>query len=118
MKRLGIDWGEAKIGLALADGPLAEPWKVIRYQKVEKLKEELTRVVRDQEIEEIVVGISEGFSGQKAREFGENLKDLGVKISFGDETLTTHKAQQMVKRGRDEDAVAAAFMLQEFLDSQ
>jgi len=119
MKILGIDWGEAKIGLALANGPLAEPWKVIRYQDDKELLEDLKKIIQEQGIEEVVVGISEGLSGQKAQEFGNGLRQvLEIKVNFGDETLTTHRAQQLAKKGQDEDAIAAAFMLEEYLENR
>ena len=33
-KILGIDYGKSKIGLAIADGPLATPWKVVKYKDI------------------------------------------------------------------------------------
>ncbi|KKR57298.1 MAG: hypothetical protein UT96_C0022G0009 [Candidatus Woesebacteria bacterium GW2011_GWC2_40_30] len=41
MKILGIDYGRSKIGVAIADGPLAEPMQVIRYSNTKILMEKL-----------------------------------------------------------------------------
>jgi putative Holliday junction resolvase len=125
MRLLGIDFGKRKIGLALSQGSLAEPFKVLRYEEDDALRKEIQAVVESEEIERIVVGISEGQSAREARQFGENLKSLGVEVVFSDETLSTISAQNLSreagirrkKRKSMEDAFAAAVMLQSYLES-
>ena len=125
MRLLGIDYGRKKIGLALSQGSLAEPFKVLRYDSLAALTEQIREIVEKEGVEKIVVGISEGKSEQEAREFGEGLKSLGVEIVFFDETLSTNTAQELsreagVKRKKRralEDAFAASVMLQSFLES-
>jgi putative Holliday junction resolvase len=118
MKIIGIDWGEAKIGLAWTDGVLAEPLAVIR-------PDQLKVFVDQYQPDLILVGISENKSGQKARVFGKKLQEeVGIKVKFVDESLTTKEAQILSreagigrKRRRDmEDAYAAAILLQNYLD--
>jgi putative Holliday junction resolvase len=126
MTTLGIDWGEAKLGLALASGSLAEPYKVIRYSDTRLLKETIREIVSREGVGTAVVGISEGKSEALAKKFGEEaLKDLGIEVVYFDETLTTTEAKQLAieagikrkKRRELEDAFAASVMLQSFLDS-
>jgi putative Holliday junction resolvase len=125
MAILGIDWGEAKLGLALSVGKMAEPYEVVRYSDLTILKEVLAEIVKRHEIDKIVVGVSEGKSEEAARRFGKNLKKLGIEVVFFDETLSSLEAQKLsreakVKRKKAkalEDAFAAAVMLQSFLDS-
>lgn len=114
MRILGIDYGRSKIGLAVAESGLAEPWKV-----VEPL--ELKKILANEKFDKIVVGISEGEMGTESGKFA---KTLGAETF--DETLSTQDAQRLSReagisrkkqRGM-EDAFAASIMLQNYLDSQ
>ncbi len=126
MRILGIDYGRKKIGLALADGPLAEPWKVIRVESAKEALKKVIEVIKVIQVEKIVVGISEGEMGEESKEFSISLsRSLSVPVETFDETLTTQEAQKLsteagVKRKKRrglEDAYAAAVMLQNYLDS-
>ena len=123
MKILGIDFGLTKIGLAIADGILAQPLKVIKNNQ--RMLTEIIRIVEEEEIEMIVVGVSQGKMGKKTRSYGRGLeKAVGLKVAFQDETLTTKEAiDKMIEVGKGkkyrrekEDAFAAAIILQSFLD--
>ena len=127
MRILGIDYGRKKIGLAIAFTEIAEPYRVIRYDDLEVLGEKIKEVIRNENIEEIVVGISEGEMAEETKKFGEILKEkTRLPLSFADETLSTYDAQRFsqeagVKRQKRkdfEDAYAATVMLQEYLASR
>jgi len=117
---LGVDYGDKKIGLALAAASLAEPYKVVAN---------LTEVVSEIKLnkpEKIILGISEGQSAQKAREFGAKLhQETGIEVILQDETLSTREAQDLSieagikrnKRHKMEDAFAATLILQRYLDN-
>jgi putative Holliday junction resolvase len=125
MRLLGIDFGRAKIGLAVSEGFLAEPYSVVRYEEEKELLEKIKALVDKEQIDKVVVGVSEGKSAEEATSFGEKLRELGLEIIFFDETLSTVSAQQLSreagmkrkKRKALEDAFAASVMLQSFLDS-
>ncbi len=120
MTILGIDYGRKKIGLAISEGILAKPWKVIRYKDTKILGEKLKKIIKENKIEKVVVGISEGEMGEESKEFAER---IGAETF--DETLSTHTAQELSrevgmsrKKRKDlEDAYAAAVMLQSYLDN-
>jgi len=125
MRVLGIDFGIAKIGLAIADNGLAQPTGVIKNHK--KTLTKIAQIVEQKRIEKIIIGVSEGRIGQKAKEYGKKLEEItGVKVSFQDETLTTKEAvAKMIEAGKKkkyrqekEDAFAAAIILQAYLDKQ
>lgn len=126
MKILGIDYGRSKVGLALADGPLAEPLKVIRYKYGDLLIDEIKKIIEKEEIEKVVVGVSEGEMGEESKNFALAISHLPLAISVEtfDETLTSHDAQTLSieagigrkKRKEMEDAYAAAIMLQNYLN--
>lgn len=119
MKTLGIDYGRSKIGLAIGVGSFAEPMQVIRYTDIKILREQIKEIVEKENIDKVIVGVSEGKIGEESKKFA---KELGA-ITF-DETLTSRDAQRLsieagVKRSRRkllEDSYAAAIMLQSYLD--
>ena len=100
MRILGIDFGLAKIGVAIADNGLAQPLGVLRNG--EKGLSKLTKLIDQEEIEKIVIGVSQGKMGQKAREYGRRLKELtSLDVAFQDETLTTKEAiVKMIEAGK------------------
>lgn len=125
MAILGIDYGRKKMGLSIATGKLAEPYKVIRIQKEENATAKIGEIVKEEGVDEIVVGISEGAMGEETRSFGQRLSGrLGIKVEFWDETLSTQDSQALSieaglsrkKRRGLEDAFAAAVMLQSYLE--
>lgn len=122
-KFLGIDWGEARIGLALGDSEikLASPYKTIKSSK------EVLDVVLEEGIDEIVVGKPTKMSGEEKyldefNKFVAELKnDLAIPIFLYDERLTSLAADSLegnkkVKASRDE--IAAMLILQSFLDKE
>lgn len=120
MKILGIDYGRRKIGLAVSEGKLAEPLKVIKIDDfndgVEKVKKEAESI----KAEKLIVGLSEGEMGEEQKQFA---KKMGAETF--DETLSTYDAQNFSieagikrkKRKGMEDAYAAAIILQNYLDA-
>ena len=125
MKILGIDYGRSKIGLAMADGSLADPMGVIRYTDTKTLVEKLIKIIDENGIEKIVFGVSEGEMGEESKNFSINFgKLVKIPVETFDETLSTQDAQRMSieagikqkRRHQMEDAYAAAIMLQNYLD--
>jgi len=120
MKYLGIDYGEKKIGLSLAEDFLAEPLGVIKARNWQlKIKE----ICQKYEIEKIVLGISEGKTALKTKIFGQKLaKVCQLPVEFYDETLTSHdalaKMREIGKKTSQEDAFAATVILQNYLDNK
>lgn len=133
---LGLDYGEKRIGLAMSDplGIAAHPWGMLPQS--EAGLGELRELVQREAITTIIVGMPftlRGERGPKAREvetFIGRLKALlkTVEIIEWDERFTTTMAQQTLrtletrKSGRSQksgrvDAMAAAVLLQSFLDS-
>ena len=131
---LGIDYGDSRIGLAMSD-PLkiiASPFKTIRNEGNEKCLQVFQSLIKDKEVEAIVVGLPMGLKGQetvqtkKVREFADLLYTLKLPIGLEDERLSSVSAeksmiQQNIKTGHNKgliDQRAAAIILQQFLDKQ
>jgi len=125
MRILGIDFGIAKIGLAIADNGLPQPIGVIKNHQ--KTLTKIAQLAEQKKIERIIIGVSDGKIGQRAREYGKQLEKItGIKVFFQNETLTTKEAiAKMIEAGKKkkyrqekEDAFAAAIILQAYLDKQ
>lgn len=125
MKILGIDYGLKKIGLAVAEGMLAEPLTVLKVNSDAEGVKKVAQVVKVEQVEQVVIGISEGKTAEITKQFVEKLQDkLSVPVELFDETLSTHEAQGLSreagmnrkKRKNMEDAFAAAVLLQNYLD--
>ncbi len=125
MKILGIDYGKAKIGLAISERTLSEPLKVVRVNSfddaIEKIEKEIITINPDK----VIVGISEGLMGEESKKFSLVLTGkTTIPVETFDETLSTSDAQELSKlaginrkkRHEMEDAFAASVMLQSYLD--
>ncbi|MGA3291733.1 MAG: Holliday junction resolvase RuvX [Candidatus Microgenomates bacterium] len=125
MKILGIDYGRNKMGLAVSDGPLAEPLRVIRYSDTRVVAEQIKKIIEEEKIKKVIVGISEGEMGKESQNFSKNFSEMiKIPVETSDETLSTQEAQilsreagiHQKKRHEMEDAYAACIMLQNYLD--
>lgn len=121
---LGIDFGERKIGLAIAETKIPEPVGVWRNNR--KFFGRLAIFCEERMVDKVIIGQPEGDIGEEARVFGERLgRELLLPVEFFPETLTTHDAiAKMLEAGRGrnqrrerEDAVSAALLLQEYLET-
>lgn len=123
MRYLGIDYGKKKIGLALSDGQIASIFKIVEVSSLTDALVKTKKIIFDEKIDRVVIGIAEGESGKIAKVFSKNLS-REITVIETDETLSTKEAQSMMiqlnipqKKRKKEDAFAAAIILQNFLDS-
>jgi putative Holliday junction resolvase len=131
----GIDYGRARIGVAVADelGMLAHPRPFIPGKPPARALRQLTSLAKQEGIELFLVGLprnmdgTEGLSAKRARAFALELGAVsGVRVEFVDERLSTiqaqarlHEAGQNAKSSRSSiDSASAAVLLQAWLDSQ
>lgn len=131
MNILCIDYGTKRIGVAVATTPIAQPLGIIPNTKNPRLTDVVTdqallqieKLLHEFSVELILVGISEGEMAQKTRFFIEKLKSYTqLPIQEIDETLTSVEASgnmkhmKLAKRRGDRDHLAAAIMLQDYID--
>lgn len=128
---LCLDYGVKRIGVAVATTPLAEPLGIIPNSKNPRLTDIVTdqaiaailKLITEFSIEQLVVGVSEGDMADKTRLFIEKLQEkTELPIDEVNETLSSVSAsnsmQHMHKKKREgnRDHIAAAIMLQEYMD--
>jgi len=141
---LALDYGRARIGLAIAsvDAALAQPLgtldRINRNEDMRRLRE----LVREHDVRQIVVGLplrldgTRGDMAEEASRFGQRVhKQLGLPVEMVDERLTSWEAERLLeehqgrtihaapskKRKKENakpgvDAMAAALILKEYLD--
>ena len=133
MKTMGIDFGLARIGIALSDDTkfLASPFETYR-RKGENLDiQHLIEIIKIKNVDEIVCGLPMNMAGEeqeiakKTRDFMEQLQQqVEIKVEFVDERLSSLMAEEILKeterdwkkRKEKLDAVAASIILQDYLD--
>lgn len=134
MRCLGLDLGSKRIGVALCDPEerVATPLTVVERSKSRAQDHaNIARLIKEYEVEAVVVGLPLNMSGkvtaaaQSAKEETEQLRTtLGIPVHLYDERLTTVTANRSLMememkadaRRRVVDKVAAAVMLQAYLD--
>lgn len=132
---LGIDLGDKRIGLALSDATrlIASAYDVMTRRSRAEDFARYAQLVTEQDVTLVVMGLPitlAGHEGDRAawvRDYTEDLRNhLAVPIVYWDESLTTVQAEASLraqgKRGRKikdhVDAVAAALILQSYLESE
>lgn len=125
MKYLGVDFGLRRIGLATSEGNLASPLKIVETRNLDDAVSKMIQVIEAEEINQVIVGMPEGKTGQLVKKFIKTLQGKGIDIVSADETLSSQNATSlMVEMGKPQkkrasnDAFAAALILQQFLDSK
>jgi putative holliday junction resolvase len=133
-RAMSLDVGERRIGVAIGDelDMISSPLTVV--QRGDGDLAEIRDLAIAKGIDRIVVGLPTGMSGREGpqaalvREFAEALATTvpaGLRIEFWDERLTTAVAERVLRergnrrqrRKGEVDAVAAAVILQGYLDA-
>ncbi len=132
MRLLGLDLGEKRIGVAVAesDRGLAFPDRVLQRKSAKADRQAILALVRELAPQIVILGLpltmdgDEGPNAERARDFGEYLRRaLPVPLELWDERMTTVEAEQRlresglsaVQRRQRIDAAAAAIILEDYL---
>ena len=132
MKIMGIDYGDARTGVAISDllCSIVGTTAVVPSRNKEKDIADIVRMARENQVGEIVVGLpknmdgTEGVRAQLCREFAQLLREAtGLPVAMWDERRTTVEAHNILsthnyhgkKRKETVDAVAASLILEGYL---
>ena len=132
MRIMAIDYGDARTGVAISDpaGLLAGYTTVIQSRKPEQVTEELCRLIRERQVDELVMGFPRNMNGTEGpraelyRTFAAGLEAAsGMPVNLWDERRTTIEAHQILHTGGKKmkqhkanvDAVAASLILEGYL---
>jgi len=132
---LGLDVGSRRIGIAVSDalGITAQGLETLQRKNKKHDFAHLDRVIRDYDVQEIVVGLplrmsgAEGAQAEKIQAFAEDLrKHFKLPVHLWDERLTSAEANRLLrttelsieKRGKAVDRMAAVLILQGWMESR
>lgn len=133
MRILGIDFGDARTGIAVSDpsGIMASPICVIKETSFEETIKKAAVYAKEYSVGQIVVGYPKNMNGtvgeraQKSQRFAKALEDAtSIPVKLWDERCTTMSAAVYMnatntrgrKRKQTIDAAAATIILQDYLD--
>lgn len=135
MRILALDYGTARIGVALSDptGTLARPLPFLAAKGDKKLAQEVAALAAKEQAGRILLGLPRHMSGElgdaaaKVQAFAKTLAAAtSIKLELVDERLTTVQAsrqlQEAGRKAREQrgriDSEAAAVLLQSWLDAR
>jgi putative Holliday junction resolvase len=137
MRCLALDVGERRTGVAVGE-QIARPLTTLKRRSRVEDYNRIAHLIREYGVERVVVGLplnmdgSRGMQARRVTRYAERMNEalaemgVGVELVFWDERLTT-EAASLILRGRSGahaggdqsvDAVAAAVILQSYLDRQ
>ncbi|MGV8119738.1 MAG: Holliday junction resolvase RuvX [Candidatus Xenobiia bacterium LiM19] len=131
---MALDPGSVRTGVAISDplNIIANPWGYLESADRGKFLERVSELARENAVSMIVVGLPmrmDGTKGTKAEEseaLAETLKEMGFNVTLVDERLSSKEAEGLLimadvrrnKRKKAVDKVAAAVILQKYLDTR
>ena len=132
MRIMGIDYGDARTGVAISDllCSIVGSATVVPSRNREKAIGDIVRLAKENEVGQIVVGLpknmdgTEGARAELCREFAKSLEEAsGLPVAMWDERRTTVEAHNILsqhnyhgqKRKNTVDAVAASLILEGYL---
>ena len=132
MRIMGIDYGDARTGIAISDllCTIVGSTAVVPSRNHEKTMADIIRLAKENEVGEIVVGLpknmdgTEGPRAELCRAFAKELEEsAGIPVAMWDERRTTVEAHNILsahnyhgqKRKNTVDAVAASLILEGYL---
>lgn len=125
MRYLGIDFGLRKVGLAVSEGELASPWQILKVKNFADALEKTAKIIEEEKFVKVIIGLPEGRMAENVKRFIRALSKRDIDVESSDETLSSKRAlEQMIgqniplKKRRSNDTVAAAIILQNYLDSK
>ena len=133
-KKIGLDVGDVRIGIAVSDmlGMIANARESYTRKGLEKDLRYFTDLAKAENADAFVLGLPKNMNGTEGervevtREFGDKLHEFsGLPVVYMDERLSTVAAERMLiqagvrrdKRKKVIDKVAACIILQNYLDS-
>ena len=128
---LGLDYGTKTVGVALSDELhiTAQPLETITRKDANKLRKTYARIeelVKEYDVEKIVLGNTVGERGEDTLSFRDALvRRTGLEVILWDERLTTVASEKVLmesgvrreNRKKVIDQIAASMILQGYLDS-
>ncbi len=133
---LGIDYGEKRIGVSIADlsTKIPLPHKTIKVKKEETAVKEIVNIIIENKVKKLVIGLPESDQSKKISKKIQNFANKiqsqeYVDIQFINEDFTSSYAKSLIEEQRaagrkkkvkkeEIDRIAATLILQSFLENE
>lgn len=121
---LAIDYGLARVGLALGDAQAGVVSSRQTLANDDQLLDEISTICADNHVAKILLGLPRGLDGQEtqqtqvSRDFAITLNALNIPVELRDEAGTSELAKERLGKNSakaDVDAESAAIILEEYL---
>lgn len=133
-RKMGIDYGDVRIGIALSDELciISSPFEVYKNKGIDDAIAHIDKIIKDYNVDEVAMGLPlnmDGTEGDRAklhRMIGERISEFsGVQVHFVDERLTSAEAEELLissgvrreKRKELIDKISAQIILQTYIDN-
>src|ERR1051326_8363334 len=134
MRILALDHGSKRMGVAISDElkMIAQPLEFIPAEPFAEFLARLKEIIHEKEVELILLGLPRNMDGSygpaalKVQDFAAALRNaIAIPVQTWDERLTSVQANRLLiesgvrreKRKQKVDKMAAAILLQSYLDS-
>ena len=125
---LGVDYGEAKVGLAIAESETRIAFVYGTIPNDRELLQNILEIVKKEKIETVVVGVPKRVKDKKisyaGEKLGESLLQKGITVAYQDEIYSTKIARENLKEkgarniNRFDDEESARIILDSFLQKK
>lgn len=133
-RKMGIDYGDVRIGIALSDELciISSPYEVYKNKGVDDAINHIDKLIKEFNVDDVVMGLPlnmDGTEGERAklhRMIGERIAEFSkVRVHFIDERLTSAEAEELLissgvrreKRKELIDKISAQIILQTYIDN-
>jgi putative holliday junction resolvase len=124
---LGIDYGKAKIGLAIADSETKIAFALKTLDNNKAFLSDLVKIIQERDIKKIVIGVPAYINKENVEYEGKRLgklirETINIEVEYQNEMFSTKMAQQnLIDKGvknvkSQDDQEAARIILQSWLD--
>ena len=133
-RKIGVDLGKARIGIALSDplGIIASVYTTLTGKGMEEDIKQIVALISEKDADTVVLGLPLAMDGTDsemtlyAREFAQKLKEkTTAQVVLWDERLSSYEAEEILKQQKVKDwrerkkildQVSACLILQSYLD--
>lgn len=129
---LGIDYGEKRVGIAIAHEIAKLPRPLKTLEQSDKLFAEIQQILSDEGVKLVVIGLPRSMDGgvhaqaKRVEAFARELKEhIDTPVVFVDETLTSVQAEAILTKTTSNtfekgaiDATSAALILERYFEEQ
>ena len=125
---LGVDYGESKVGLAIADSETRIAFSYGKIKNDKEILQNILTIIKKEKIETVVIGVPKRVRDKKliyaGEKLGEDLEKEKIRVVYQDEIYSTKIARENLKEkglrdiNRFDDAEAARIILASFLQKK